>query len=326
MFKCSLWNSAKKACDSSWTETSANFDKIKNNAVLQSTSLSAFTIGNREKISVSAGLDKKTYNLKDLVKIRGRTLDSATNPIPNAVIDIKMGDTLIGNMNSDSNGVFNIEFISPGAEDNYTLTIYAKKEPYLQGEQGLLLEVVKLRSLSILFSDSIRISPGGEAKRDIVILNTGQDDFHGLRISIEGIPQEFYVLASETTDIPVNGQSKIGVSFAVPENAEQKTYAALVKVQSDTMTKDKSFGFTVASENNVTEISATQQENPITAFLTNLKLPTYNISTFSLIVFALISFSAAIALKKYRKRRSPESENMSVLFDIKNHLRSKRRK
>jgi hypothetical protein len=174
VFKCSEWNSGRKACFDTWSEVGAFTDTVRNLVNLTSDTLSAFVIGETKKIKVDFNLDKPKYALKDLVKIRGLVQDEDGNIISNATVKVEVKGTSINiKTQSDSNGIFSIEFLSPEYEGNLTLTITADKYPYIGYSSNKNLEIIKNRAISIVFPDTVQIKQGGNLTQEFAIVNTG---------------------------------------------------------------------------------------------------------------------------------------------------------
>jgi hypothetical protein len=328
VFRCSLF--VDRVCKTSWTETSAYVDKAQHIVRLDVDSLATFALGYRESVDVNFNTEKKTYSVKEPIGIRGSTQDSAKNIIPNAKLDVRLGNDVIGNLNSDSNGIFYIELQAPDVEGTYNLTVYAEKSPYLRGEKSLVFDVQKIRALSVLFSDTVRVGAGSNLTKELTIVNTGQDDLNDVQLSMDGIPEEYYRMEKKTFNLPVGEQEKITIIFTVPVDAGPTTLEGNIKLSSLDINKEKSFGFTIAEPSKDVPAAG---NSPATGFAFDFSLPSVDISYIYLIVFAAAAFSFAIVMKKVRGRtprmsmraRPAATDNMNTLSDIKNHIRSAQR-
>lgn len=315
IMRCLNWDKAQKKCNISWSEVSGKVSRNGEKVELDLSSLGAFAIGVREKAVLNFNIDSKNYNLKDLIKIRGNVQDSQKNPIPNAKIDVKVGSNVIGNINADSNGVFSIDFLAPDIEGDYTVTIYADKAPYLKGENSKSFTVTKSRSVSILFPEVLRLEPGQQLEKEITFMNTGQDDVTGAEVTVEGVPLGYFTLSKKTIDLPVNAQESVTISFDLPEDASQTTYGATIKLSSGDFSRENSFGLTIRKEEVPAEV-----QSPATGLA--ISLPSLDANYIYIAIFAVVCFSAAFLLKKFRKRDKRPSQDMSHLSEIKNHFRS----
>jgi hypothetical protein len=217
-----------------------------------------------------------------------------------------------------------MEFLSPGIEGTHTVSIYADKEPFVRGEKSDSFEVKKTRSVSIIFPDVIRVAPGKNLTRDIVIMNIGQDDIMDLSVDITGVPYPFK-MDKEKASAAANSQDKIQVTFFAPKDAPEATASASIKVHTEGFSKEKTFGFTIEKE------LQTSKQAPATGLLPGFALPSISlqipqIGSFAyVILFGASSFSAALLLKKLKTRRE-RHRHMSMLFDIKNHIKSREKK
>jgi hypothetical protein len=329
VFRCDIFGSDRK-CRNSWTEANAYIDRARGIVKLEVDTLATFAIGQRESVSVNFNTEKKIYSIKEPIGIRGSTQDSFKNPIANAKMDVRLGNDVIGNLNSDNNGIFFIEFLAPTVEGIYNLTVYAEKSPYLKGEKSMIFEVQRVRSLSVLFSDTIRLNAGSNITKEITVVNTGQDSLNDLQLSIDGVPEEYYTIEKTLFSLPVNGEEKINILFDVPQDAVLTTFDGKLKLSSPEIDREKSFGFTIVEAKKDVEPATTA----VTGLAFDFSLPKIDTSYIYLIVFALVLFTAAIAMKKMGRSRSygvksktPSStDNMNTLADIKNHIKSSGRK
>jgi hypothetical protein len=217
VYKCENWNSGKKECYGRWNEAIAIVDKIRNVVYVNTTSLSAYAIGTLKKLSIDFNLNKETFYLKDLVRLRGMVLDEYRNPVSNVSISMKIKNTNISAKTfSDNNGLFTLEFLSPEKEGNYSLILTAEKHPFLSFNSSFELKVVKSKEVSIVFPDTISLKQGDNLTQELSIVNIGQTELYNLNISLTGIPSEYYSLTQEIGKLEVGEERKIVIFFAVP--------------------------------------------------------------------------------------------------------------
>jgi hypothetical protein len=319
VYKCEDWNSGKKECYGRWNEAIAIVDKIRNVVYVNTTSLSAYAIGTLKKLSIDFNLNKETFYLKDLVRLRGMVLDEYRNPVSNVSISMKIKNTNISAKTfSDNNGLFTLEFLSPEKEGNYSLILTAEKHPFLSFNSSFELKVVKSKEVSIVFPDTIRLKQGENLTQELSIVNIGQTELYNLNISLTGIPSEYYSLTQEIGKLEVGEERKIVIFFAVPKNASTGTSSASLKVFNNEISKEKIFGFTILEKNQTVETKP-----PSTGLFGKIALPQISLEPIHLLIFALASFSSAFLLKRRKIKNQVRNEIKNFLFELKEHLKTK---
>ncbi|MEM5879265.1 MAG: carboxypeptidase regulatory-like domain-containing protein [Candidatus Aenigmatarchaeota archaeon] len=322
VYKCEDWNSGKKECYGRWNEIGASIDVIRNMVYVNTSSLSAYAIGTEEKLSVDFNLNKEIFYLKDLVKLRGMVIDEQRNPVSNATITLQIKNTSIKErVFSDSNGLFTIEFLSPEKEGNYSLILSAEKHPYISFNSTLTLQVVKSKEISIVFPDTIRINQGENFTQDFSVVNIGQAELHDLKIFIEGIPNEYYILQDGIEKLEVNEEKKLKIEFFVPANASAGTLSCKLRVFNEEVSKEKIFGFTIIEKNQ----TLTQRVTPV-GFFGKIVLPQIAPDWIYILLFAAIAFSLAFLLKKRKIKSQDREEIKNFLSDVKEYLKKKEEK
>jgi hypothetical protein len=318
VFKCSNWNSGRKVCNDKWFEIGGSIDTIRNVVTLNLSSLSAFVIGERKKINVNYNLDNENYYISSPIKINGIVKDSDGDAVSNATVYAFVKNTgTRENTISDSNGAFSIEFKAPEIEGSYTLALSAEKNPYIIFNDSKSFEVLKSRTVEIAIPDTIKLKQGQNFTQEISIINTGQANLLNLSISLIGIPTNYFNITKLIERLRANEENKIYVSFSIPEDAEQKTYSVTIEVSNDEIKQEKIFGFTIVGKNEtVNEV----QTSPTGRFI----LPSMDSNVIYITIFAVVSFSVAVILKKMKVRRSKRNEITNFLFDVKDYFRKKR--
>ncbi|MEM5879636.1 MAG: carboxypeptidase-like regulatory domain-containing protein, partial [Candidatus Aenigmatarchaeota archaeon] len=250
VYKCENWNSGRKECYGKWEEIPSRIDTIRNVIYVNTTSLSAYAIGSLRKLSINFNLNKEIFYLKDLVRLRGMVVDEQKTPVENASVSIQIKNTSIKQkVFSDSNGLFTIEFLSPEQEGNYSLILTAEKHPYISFNSTLTLQVLKSKEISIVFPDTVRINQGENFSQEFSVVNIGQAELYNLKISLEGIPSEHYILQDEIERLDVNEEKKLKIEFSIPANASAGTLSCKIKVFNEEVSKEKIFGFTIIEKN-----------------------------------------------------------------------------
>jgi len=314
VYKCEKWNNGKKLCYGSWEEVTGTVDTVRNLVSVTTSSLSAYALGTLEQLSVDFNLNKERFYLKDLIRVRGVVLDENRNAIKNATVFISLKGTSINvTTTTDSNGIFQVEFIGPEAEGLYTLLLKAEKYPYISFNTSKELKFERSKELSIVFPDSIRVVAGENLTQEFDLINTGQSDLYGLQMFITGVPSSYYRIEKSLEDLKVGETKKIQIYFSIPSDANQTTLSASITVFNDQVKKEKTFGFTILATN-----KTVSQPTGITG---RVILPEIGWDVVFILLFALASFSLAFILKRRKVDRGRE-EVRSLLFDLKNRLKS----
>jgi hypothetical protein len=276
-------------------------------------SLSAYALGTLKQLSVDFSLNKESFYLKDLIRIRGIVLDENRNAVSNATVSISLKGTSINTTTTtDSNGIFQAEFIGPESEGSYALLLKAEKYPYISFNTSKELKFERSKEFSIVFPDTVRVAAGENLTQELNLINTGQSDLYGLQIFITGIPASYYRIEKASEDLKVGETKKIKIYFSIPSDANQTTLSASLTVFNDQVKKEKTFGFTVLASN-----KTVSQPTGITG---RVVLPEIDWNVVFIILFALASFSLAFILKRRKVSRGRE-EVRSLLFDLKNRLK-----
>lgn len=318
VYKCEDWNSGRKECYGKWNEISASIDTIRNIVYVNTSSLSAYAIGTVKKLSVDFNINKQIFHLKDLVKVKGMVVDEDKNPVRNASVTVQIKNTPIKQkVFSDNNGLFTIEFLSPEEEGNYSLILTAEKYPYTSFNSNLSLQVVKSREVSLVFPDTIRVNVGENLTQEFSIVNIGQSDLYDLKISLEGVPKEYYSLQDRIDVLKIDEEKKLYVMFFIPTNASTGTLSGKIKVSNDEVYKEKVFGFTILEKNQtVVKVGAPA------GFFGKI-IPQIPFDPIYLLIFALVIFSLAFLLKKRKIRFEGRSEMKRFLIEVKEYLKRK---
>jgi hypothetical protein len=314
VLKCSNWNSGRKICNDDWSEIGGNIDTIRNVVTLNTTSLSAFVIGERKSINVNYNLDSDNYYVSSPIKVNGIVKDSDGNVIPNATVNVKIKNFgTNAKTYSDSNGAFVIELKAPDQEGDYVLSLGAEKSPYISFNDSKSFQTLKSRTVEIAVPDTIKLKQGQNLTQEISIINTGQADLLNLSIFLSGIPSSYFNLTNFIDKLGRNEEDKIYAYFSIPEDAGIQTYSITLRVSNGEMSQEKIFGLTVVDKNSTISEATTA---PSGQFI----LPKIDNNIVYLIVFAIACFSLAIFLKKTKIRKSKRNDITGFLSNVKDSL------
>ena len=311
VYKCDEWNPVKKVCNSEWEEQTAEIKS--GTATVETASLSAYVIGIRKVLSVNFGLDKDVYNLNSPVKIDG-IVEEGTTPIDNATVKIFLNGNLVSSTQS-KNGVFRVEFLAPDKEGNYTLLVTAEKQPYMICNNTRILVVKKSKEIALMIPDPVRVKQGENKTVNFLIINVGQSDVSNISVSLDGLPTDYYRILEFPKTLKVGDNMTIPIRFVIPVNASENTFSATFRVNSNEVSKEQIFGFTI--EKSIPKENITYTTNVPTA---NVILPSYT-DIIYVSSFGFAAISGAYTLKKIKKRKLRRREIKNLLLDVKREIR-----
>ncbi|MGC8812222.1 MAG: hypothetical protein ACP5O8_01385 [Candidatus Aenigmatarchaeota archaeon] len=316
VYKCSDFNPSNKICNSEWNKQTATIDTIGNTVTLESSSLSAYATGTRKYLILDFALDKTSYGLKEMVKVRGLVKDESGNLISNALVKVSGNFELNLSTYSDSSGIFYFEFFAPKEEGLYNLLIGAEKGSYLPANKSLAFQVTKKREVSLVIPDTIRLVKGENRTITFSVINTGQADVSNLSLSLEGLPEDYFRMQDRIENIETGQKVDVPVSFMIPNDASEATLSLTFKVFSDEVSKEGIIGLTILSEN------ATQTSLALPSASFSLPITSSDITYLS--IFALVCVSLAFILKKSKRGVKERERVKNLLSEIKMEI--KRRK
>lgn len=318
IFKCSNWNSGRKKCNSDWTEIIGDIDIVRNKVRINSSTLSAFIIGEIKGINVDFSLDKETYYLNDKIKIRGLVKDEDRNSVINASIEVYVKNTQISSkIITDENGIFSLEITTPKDEGEYELVLKAKKYPYKEFNGNKDFEVIKSKSILINFPDTVKIARGENLTQELSLVNTGQADIDKLKVYFEGIPENYYKF-SENVSLKSGEEKTFYIKFSIPFYAEVGVSSATLKLEGNNISQEKVFGLNIfeKSENKTSAI-------PTTGLASGFAIPEINyLDVIYIALFAITCFSIAIIIKKKKIVKSDRAKIKNLLFDVKSFVKT----
>jgi hypothetical protein len=156
-------------------------------------------------------------------------------------------------------------------------------------------------------------------------------------LSIDGIPEEFYVLSTNLISrLNVDQEVKIPIEFVITENASTINYVGSFIVEFDNEKLQKQFLLSISAKemaNTTTAANESGGTRPIFK-LPQLKLPTIRvilpeINGDLLIItgFGVVSFTSAYILKKKRQKtrekKVERNEIKNMLLNIETEIRRK---
>ena len=314
VFRCSSWNSGRNTCNDDWTEVIGEIDIVRNRVKVTSSTLSAFVIGETKDITVDFSLDKGTYYLGDMVNVRGIAKDNDGQIVGNASISAYIKNKKDYNAVADENGVFSIEIPTPEEEGEYTVVLKARKYPYEDFKDEKDFKVVKSRSVLIDFPDTVKIARGGNLSQKFDLLNNGQANIENIEISLEGLPESYYTIASNSIDLKPDEKKTMYIDFSIPVYADPGISSVTLKVENGNITEEKVFGL------NIFETSS--NETAPTGLATGFALPQINyMDIVYIVIFAAVCFSAAIILKKRKVSKKKAVGDKSFLSDVGKYIK-----
>lgn len=317
VFKCSNWNSGKGTCNSDWIEMDSEIDKVRNKARISSTSLSAFVIGEIKSLNVDFNLDKNSYNIDDVIKVKGIVKDEDRASVSNATVDVYIKNTQISSKTTtDENGIFSLEVQTPKNEGSYELVLKAKKQPYNSFEKSKIFEITKSKSILIDFPDTIKIAKDENYTQAFSLVNNGQADINNLKIYFEGIPESYYNF-SENISLKSQERKTFDLKFSIPFYADAEISSATIKIEGNNVSQEKVFGL------NILEKNQTKNETlPTTGLAIGFTLPKIDyLDIIYIVLFAVVCFSLAIVLKKIKIKKNGRENTRLLLFNVKNIIK-----
>ncbi len=328
VYRCKNWNFGRKSCSGAWEEVDASVDSIRNLVKLNSTGLSAFAIGTKKMISVSFELEKKVYYLKEIMKVRGMIEDEDGEPVPDIQVRASVkGTEASAAATSDGLGSFSIELLAPQEEGNYSLNLRTENSPFAIFNKTVSFEVVRSKSMAIMFPDSVRVGQGDILSIEATLLNSGQTDFSNITISISGVPKEYYTLPQ--VDQLLAGEEKtIKIEFSLPGDADKTAYTAALKASADGLNAERPFVLTVITGNSTQPTTSTPpfqfpDLSQLTGF-SSLAFTEFNANYTQAAYIAALSiacFSIALIARRKKRRKVDRGEIKNLLMNIKKEAR-----
>jgi hypothetical protein len=321
IYKCENWNFGRRTCNSNWNNVQANIDTIRNTVKINTTQLSAFVIGYKKNLYLSFSSDKDEYYLKDVIKLTGTIEDEEKNPITDAQINVNIPNTgIAASAKSDNSGVFVLEFQGPEQEGDFSIFVKADKPPFASVNETKKIKLSRSKQLLILLSESMKVSQGTNGSIPIDIINKGQTDFSGLKLSLTGVPEEYGTLSkTEISELKVGSEEKVFIDFVIPKDADKTSYTGKLQVKYDGGSYESEFILSVlTNEKNETAIEPTSWFKLPSLPTGMFVLPDINIYLLVMVV-AISVFSTTLVMKN-KKSKSGNLEKKLERVNIKNLL------
>jgi hypothetical protein len=325
VYKCENWNFGRKICSGNWETVNSIIDTIRDFVKINTSSLSAFLIGYKKEMNLKFDTDKEEYYLSDVIKITGIVEDDSSQPVSDAQITASIPGTQISaSGKSDSGGVFAFELIGPDKEGEYNILVKAEKPPFSSINTSKVTRIIRSSQLSLLVPESIKINQGENTSMSFSIVNTGQTDFSDLKLTLSGIPEDYYTLP-DITELKAGEEKKIGIDFKIPKDAFKASHTGKLRISYNNTYLEEQFILTVFSNENSESVTPKNTEGfkfPSLSLPTaKIVLPTMNTEVLIVAVSTVFIFSFAVMFKK--KRITVESERNNVknlLLDIKREV------
>jgi len=327
VYKCENWNFGRKVCNGDWDDINTDIDTVRNLVTFNTTELSAFVIGYKKDLYLEFDSDKSEYFLKEIIRITGITEDEDTKPISDVQITASIPNTGISaSTKSDNSGVFFLEFQAPSSEGDYTILVKAVKSPFTNVEQSKSIKLLRSEQITILIPDSIKVGQGESESMWISIVNTGQTDYSDLTLSLSGIPEGYYTLPTEMSELKASEEKRISIDFNIPENASEISHTGKFKLTYDDDSLEEQFILTILSTSEKNETLPTSE---------GFKLPTLSLPTGMIvlptvegdvllivtIVVVISSFSISVFFKRRRVPKEFERRGVkNLLLDIRREV------
>jgi archaellum component FlaF (FlaF/FlaG flagellin family) len=325
IYKCENWNFGRKICTGDWKTVNAVTDTIRDFVKINTSSLSAFLIGYKKEMNLNFDTDKDEYYLSDVIKVNGIVEDEDNKPVSDVQITaIIPGTDISASGKTDNSGVFVFELIGPNQEGDYNIIVKGEKSPFSSVNASKVTKIVRSSKLSLLVPESVKINQGENYSMWFSIVNIGQIDFSDLKLSLSGIPEDYYTLP-EINELKAGEEKKISIDFKIPENAIKASHTGKLRVNYNNTYLEEQFILTVLSVENNESVSSKNTGGfkfPSLSLPTaKIILPTMNTEFLFIPILTVFIFSFAVLFKK--KRITVESERNNVknlLLDIKREV------
>jgi hypothetical protein len=261
VYRCDNWNFEKGECSGTWSEVKAEIHTIRNAVEFRSNSTGAFIIGEQRALRMmDVELETTKAYVGDTVVVRGKIIDSDSQPVEGA--QIKLSFPAFGVTSSSSTttgGFFRATIAAPYTTGYPDLLIEASKASYSSTKTTTTLEVSMKKDLSIINvpeSKEIRFNEPMTVR--FKVFNSGQIDLKSMiTVKVNGLPAGWYTLSDSTVDaLAVSGQKEIDLTIKVtPAQCGagcDKFYLINIEASSDEVTTSANMNLALASLSNQT--------------------------------------------------------------------------
>jgi hypothetical protein len=290
VYACHNWNFGARACVGEWEEVDAEFDTVRNIAKFKLQELSAFVIGEREKLSIEASLDKLEYSLGEEIKITGVVRTERGFKVSNAEISYEIpGTDISGKEKTNENGAFIITLNAPNKEGSFKLLVSASKSSFKTSTVELEFSTYKKKELTLVTPDSVTIWSNNNNTIEISLINTGQETMNDVEISVSGVPSNWLDFQPKKIHEIKPSEEKIIKISIFPKDPTMDSYLITVKAASGEISTTSEFTI-VPKEREEVEAQQKEETKPLTGliYLPNVDLKSLNVKKVIYIVIPII--------------------------------------
>lgn len=312
VFKCLKWNLDAKICSSDWEKLEVKIDTIDNAVSFESTSLSAFVVGEPKSLVIKSKLDKSNYFASEDIQVNGIVEDDTGNPVKDASVEITLLNQTI-KTETNSEGLFSSILFAPQEDGEYYVKISARKMPFNSTTRIERFKVEKRKDFTLLIPSKANVMRGVNSSLLIRIVNNGQTTLHNFIIDVSGMPSHSEFSPKKFEKLEPKEEVPINLVFNV-QSTDKNEYLISVRVRSDEIEKRESFVLYVENK--------TAEEKALLPWTGLIIFPPLDILVAAISVpisFIIIIFVARKVKLKVSKRRS-DVENL--LNNIKEEIRS----
>jgi hypothetical protein len=252
VYRCADWNGEE--CFSEWEEVDSVIDTVRDIASVTADSLSAYTVGIREGISIEIGIDKESYNFHESLLLDGIVTHGDNKKLSDALITAKIeGTSKSKTARTNSDGIFSLELTVPEDEGEHVVEVTVEKDPFSAVTATERFTVVKSKGVSISIPSGIKIEVLKNKTIEFSVKNTGQLALTDVKISVEDIPESIAaILDTEgTEELSPDEEVSLLIEFTSLSNVT-KTHTMKVLVDSkEGVSAEKTIALTTERRNPV---------------------------------------------------------------------------
>ena len=320
VFKCTDWHADDRICAGEWEKVelvNENDLSVYNKVGFETKYLSAFMIGETDKLRIRTDLLKPRYYNSETITVSGSVVDGAGKGVSGVEVVYSIDDADIGGRFVTKNdGSFGTEFKCPVVDGDYELFLSVKKAPFNPANKTLLFATKGKDELTLTMPDTVYISRHNSTLVKLSLENTGQRQATNILPVIEGLSSSQFNLIPSKIDSLSAGEEKTITFEVLPvgecQEEECKNYYFIrIRFESDQSSaedvltlqiKSDEPAITYKSIKTVQNITTTYTSDIITGnFLSVSGNPTLN--TYLILVFIVLAFVIVGAKKRMRFRR-----------------------
>ncbi|MCJ7478710.1 MAG: carboxypeptidase-like regulatory domain-containing protein [Candidatus Nanohaloarchaeota archaeon QJJ-7] len=312
VLQCTGWNMESGECWGSWDNVEAEFNYVGSEALFVDEGEGAYAIGVRENLDVRYSVGEEVYDPDDTVQVQGTVRDEDENSVFNASVSLIRSGSVVDQMRTDDQGIFNLSVPSPDTEGSHSLTLEASKEPYSRGDVSFDIEVERPSSISITAPDKVSANAGEERNISMYVSNTGFTTIRDFEVIEDDVPF-IKDLEYDTSPIEMNQSREVLLELEISPNVSEDTYTAEPVFVHDGNRKSYAFGITVDPVENST-VSPTgmvaSRGDPLKGALPSIDIPSGEVligdNLLNKIIFLILVVQAAAVVAVVFRRRAPE--------------------